>query len=315
MNRGYLQQNTLDGRDWILGGVSGFNGEVLCADGQWDNYLPEYETQYRNGFDVYACVTFATLNAIETLLKQRGVVVNLSDRYIAAKSGTKCGVGNYMATVAQTLRDCGAPLETDYPWGGNTCEAYYSEMPSELDEKAKELLKQYEFQYLWAYDTTKTEPEARKYAIQFSPITVAVNASDSHVYQEDGIIKPSEPQRSNHCVMCYGYEDGKYWKIYDHYDNKYKKYAWDYKFGADMMFVIKNKEEIKPMLPEQLQKGTHFIQNTQGDGSFALLIDGKMYVDEVPKLIATYITRTEGSGLAKELWDALEKYNLKNQLI
>jgi len=306
MNQGYLQQNKLDGRDWVLGGVSGFNGEVLCENGQWDNYLPEYETQFRDGFDAYACVTFSTLNAIETLLKHKGVVVNLSDRYIAKKSETTCEFGNYMAKVAQTLRDFGAPEEKDYPWGGTSCETYYNAIPSEIEPLAEAFRNEYEVQYQWLGN----DNESRKEALKFSPVTVAVNSGDGAI---NGIIT-SQRTGYNHCVMCYGFEDGKYWKIYDHYDNKYKKYAWDYKFGANMMFaILKNKP--KSMLPEQLQTGTHFIQNTQGDGSFGLLIDGKMYVDEVPKLIATYITRTEGSGVAKELWDSLEKYNLKNQLI
>lgn len=48
------------------------------------------------------------------------------------------------------------------------------------------------------------------------------------------------------------------------------------------------------------------VQNVQGDGSFALVLNGHLLTatpERLPELLATYLIRKEGSGLSKELWE------------
>lgn len=54
---------------YVFGGSS-VQQDILQADGQWDNFLPDKEIQNRNGIDVYNCTAFGTVNCIEILMKK-----------------------------------------------------------------------------------------------------------------------------------------------------------------------------------------------------------------------------------------------------
>jgi hypothetical protein len=54
--------------------------------------------------------------------------------------------------------------------------------------------------------------------LQYSPLGVSVYAWER---RPDGIYhKPKNAPGDTHWAVCYGYEDGKYWKIYDSYDKE-----------------------------------------------------------------------------------------------
>lgn len=51
-------------------GASGIPLPVIKGNGDWTNYLPEFESQLDNdGWDEDGCTVYGTLNAIETLEK------------------------------------------------------------------------------------------------------------------------------------------------------------------------------------------------------------------------------------------------------
>jgi hypothetical protein len=78
--------------------------------------------------------------------------------------------------------------------------------------------------------------EKMKEALKYSPLGVAVAAwygpNDKGLYY-----RPSgEPD--NHWCMIYGYEEGKFWRCFDHYDNTFKKLEWNYYFGWAMRYSL-----------------------------------------------------------------------------
>jgi len=97
-------------KDWIFGGISAIEPVNLVEKG-WSDYLPVKEVQRNKFFDSMACVTFSALNCLEILHKRLyEIEVNWSDRWMARVSGTTTK-GNYLSTVADTIRKKGLILE------------------------------------------------------------------------------------------------------------------------------------------------------------------------------------------------------------
>jgi len=179
--------------DWV--GI-GAEEEVLCPNGQWDNYLPGFEPQFLKWAETYACTNFSSANCLETLLKRKyGIEYNLSDRKSAITSGTRCNWGNYLQRVADDWRHTGFLYEFEFPNPTEIkrCEDYYIPIPQELLDRAKSRLNEWEINYCWINSNEQAIKEALKYA----PLQVVIN-------------------NGTHAVMCYGYEGNKA-KIYDSY--------------------------------------------------------------------------------------------------
>ncbi len=116
-------------------------------------------------------------------------------------------------------------------------------------------------------------------------------------------------------MTLYGYEEGEYWKIYDHYDDVKKKLAWDYVIFAALKYnLLMN----KPM--SNLYNNTLY-QCVEGSGGFGLSVGEKFYVDDLEKLLAVWMVRNNGDTRGKVAvikqaeWDSLIKFNLKNEQI
>jgi hypothetical protein len=296
-----------------LGGVSGLDKTVLREDGQWDAYLPQYETQHFQYFDSMACVSFSMLNAIETVLfRKYGLQRNFSDRFIAKMSGTTIN-GNDYWTVAETIRKGGLVDESVWSWLPwiKSFDDYYANVPQEVVDEAKKFLQEYKLAYEYVWD----DPDHLIEGLKYGPLAVAVHAycpleGDVYTYCAD---------RGNHSVLLYGYVLGQYWKIYDHYDNKYKKLAWDTKFWCALRWDI-IKVEPTPMptivLPDNCK-----VFCAEGPGTFGLHVKGKMIIDDLAKLDAVWIMRNEVDGffhggpvrtITLAEFNAFPKYDLKN---
>lgn len=264
--------------DWQFGAISGIdNDEVLREDGQWDSYIPSYEPQRNVYFDTMACVSFSALNCIETLLYRKyGEQTNFSDRALAKMSGTTTE-GNSLWNVAETIRKKGFLYESDWPFLGflKDRDGYYSDIHPELLAAAEANLKRYSISYEFVWDT----PDKLVEALKFAPVQVAFHA---YCPLQEGIHARCAGT-GNHAVMLYGYVLGQYWKIYDHYDNKFKKVAWDTAFYGAVKFDISNAEKPMPQF-----KPNTLYQVVEGPGEFILNIAGKMRRDDLTKLLASW---------------------------
>ena len=237
-SHGFLFEPPVPGKDYVFGGYTKLKGEVLQADGQWVDYLPEFERQYRNGFETNACVSYGTINAIEILTKRIFVKeVNLSDRFVAKRSDTDPYSGNTPQKVAQTIREWWSVFEEEYPFDKSikTVADFYKELPHNLKLLALGRGAEYSFTYDYVPPSEKNLIDALRY----SPLGVSVNLAlrDGDIYS-----KP-EGWRDGHWVVLIGYEYGKHWWILDSYEPFLKKVAWDnhfevaYRYGIDRQIV------------------------------------------------------------------------------
>jgi hypothetical protein len=205
-------------QDYIFGDAQ-ITVDILQPDGQWDEFLPTDELQNLYGVEPYACVTFGTLNALEMLLRRVFTdVENFSDRYTAKVTGTEFNHGNSPQTVIEYIRKTGAIHEPDWPFTPdiNTFEKFYAEPPVRFEKVTQLFPQQFEVKHDYVLNGSwqPSSPARLKNALQYSPIGISVYA---WVQGDDGLyIKPAGAQDNHWCVL-YGYEDGKFWKVFDSY--------------------------------------------------------------------------------------------------
>jgi len=202
----------------------------INPSGNWKDCLPIKEYQNR-GLETVACVSFSALNCLEILHKRLyGVEMNWSDRFTAKMSNTTHR-GNWLTTVADSIRHDGLILEKDYPSIWTSWDNYYQEVPQELKNKGKEFLKQYKINYEWIIPTN---PDTLIYALKIAPIQVVVHAWSNKV---NGIYQRTE-KPLNHAVVLINSVYGKYWEIFDTYDGIIKKLAWDYNINHGFKYSL-----------------------------------------------------------------------------
>lgn len=149
-----------------------YGSEVLVPDGDWSPYTPSTENQDTSTGDTFACVSFATTNAIEMLARRRFEQrPNLSDRFLAKLSGTIVGQGNSPKKVADTLRHSWTVNEPEWP-DVDTVAEYYAEPKPEL--KTLAIARGAEFELGYQYITNT--PAVIKEALKRSPVCIAVTA-------------------------------------------------------------------------------------------------------------------------------------------
>lgn len=138
--------------DYFVGANSPIEYKERLRDGNWTPYAFDTEPQSSNRGDSMACVSHSALNIIQAQeFYITGRKVNYSKRWIAKMSGTT-RQGNYLNTVADTIRKYGLVLEEDYPTPESfTWDDYHADIPKDLkdrlEQKGKEWLKRWKVEY------------------------------------------------------------------------------------------------------------------------------------------------------------------------
>jgi hypothetical protein len=271
--------------DWRFGGLSGVDNSVILAqDGQWDRWLPDFEAQSRPGFDSMSCVPFSALNGIEALAKRKGYTINRSDRFTAFMSGTT-PEGNTFSAVSDSIRKDGTVDESSWPFSDliRDWATYMTPPPDDVKAEGEQSLYSWKINSEFVWDT----PDKLKEALQYAPVQVAIHAYGP--LSGDVYGRTEEP--GNHAVMLYGHEDGKYWKIYDHYVNKFKKLAWDTRFWGAMKYDLNM--AIPSMPTYQFVEDTMYFV-TDGHGEEFAFIAGKLRHDDPGKMSRQIAYRRDG---------------------
>lgn len=237
-----------DQRDWKLGGGN-IEPVILQPNGQWDDYLPSAELQYKRGIETQSCVSFGTNNCLESLIHRKGIALeNFSDRFLSIVSGTDPLAGNDPKSVIEAVRKIGGIAEAALPFDDTitSVEQFFTPKPmtDDLLFQAKYLLQKYAFNYEWVWwSEPDDKKELLKKALWTSPVGVSVRAWKKRdlYYKEKG-------EQDNHFVMLFGYEEGKYWKIYDSYDETVKHLEWDYDFNYAMRYFITGLKDIEEQI-------------------------------------------------------------------
>ena len=218
----------------------------IQPNGNWSQYLPAFEAQNRNGLETMNCTSYGTLNCIEILMRKLfNLPADYSDRFIGILAGTTV-YGNSPHTVAEAIRKTGLIDEGLLPFGDiDNWNDYYSPypLPKNLIKEAGKWLRQYEFNHDWVFVNVEQsrKPELLMLALKSSPIGVSVNAW----HEKGGMFYKPKGSQDNHWCTLYGYDEGKYWLVYDHYEAQTKRLVWDYDFSFAKRFIIK-KRESKP---------------------------------------------------------------------
>lgn len=301
-----LINKPIDPQRWIYKSNSPLLGGELNPSADWEQYLPVVEYQNLFGFDTMACVTYSFLNCIETLWKFQGNSErNFSDRFLATMSGTT-HAGNTFDGVADGARRCGLVNESEYPHNADSWNEYYQVISEEILAIGKKFLKDYEIKV--EYVRTYRLDDILE-SLKSSPLQVTVKYASG-----EGILNPTGEW--NHAVTCYGYKMNEYWKIYDHYSQTKKKYAWNYEFGAINKFTL---QKIKPTF--MTVQDNVLYQLVEGLGGFALGLDGRLIIDDVAKILASWQVRNNGDtkGMTKAVrqadWDSVVHCDLKGNII
>lgn len=317
-NRGLLIEPVLNPRDFRMAGVSAAERRILRADGNYLDFLPQVEYQIGTYFDTMACVTFSALNCLEIIQRVKGRSDNFSDRFTAKISGTT-ERGNYLSSVAEAIRTQGVVEEESYPyprtqrtppflWGD-----YYKDLTPDLLMAGKRWLLDWNVTWEWVTNT----PEHIMEAMAWGPIQVTVWAWPKPVngmYDDGGNIN------RNHAVTLVGYDVGRYWLIFDHYEATTKKLVWDYKFGTALRYSLTAKlpfNNLTPMPALTIPNDT-LVQETEFSGTFGLHLDDRIILGPVDEILATWLMRNKGNvngktmALRKSDWDTFKKFDLKN---
>ncbi len=214
--------------------------QILMPSGQWDEFLPLVELQkdYSTGFDSYSCVTFSALNCIEMLyIRMTGEIKNFSDRFTAIDSGTVPDRGNSLRNVAESIRKTGVVDQGVYNFVGTEKE-YFQKIPQEVRDKAYKIPVSWEWGHSgeniqkWRKDPQSVLCEL----LQYAPVQVTVWAYSKSIV--NGVYQPHGVKDENHAVTLYGYEQGKYFKIFDHYTKTHKKLHWNYGLETPIIFTL-----------------------------------------------------------------------------
>lgn len=203
--------------DQHIFGSGKVQGVVLRRDGQWP--LSVGEKQSRNGLDTFACVTFALINSVVSIIKELfGIDVNYSERFVATGSGTDPAKGgNDPQKVAEWARHNGFVDEAVLPFDSSvkTLADYYADLMGETLKKGKEWLKNYTLRHDWLSEGNLITIDNLKAGLTYCPPAIALYAwafdEERKVY-----VRP-EHAKDIHMVELRGYVDGKYWIIKDSY--------------------------------------------------------------------------------------------------
>lgn len=226
-------------------GSSPLGLEVLEPKGDWYEFLPETERQQIN-LETYNCTSFATLNALETLLRRLKIKENFSDRFlgIAAKTTPP---GNDPHTVIEAARHTGLVVESTLPFLDElgSWQDYYSYKYGDQQlclNEATQFLTRWQIGHEWV---TPTLTEMRK-ALQSSPLGIAVSAwtEEQGEYVSTG--------KANHWTMLYKIdEEGKMY-VFDSYPPFYKVLRADHKIEYCKRYVLTPVTDSKITLQKRL---------------------------------------------------------------
>lgn len=236
------------GKNKVLGNV-----KVAFAE-NWKKHNSTGERQRRNGEETSACVSFSAANVLENILnfyrylavagkaneEQRKIFdvisslgfyhennqANVSDRFIAKLSRTTKN-GNDQKTVWDTIRHFGLIPEKDWPFVEGW-DRYYEEIPDDLLKKGQKFIDEIEINYEFVKKINYLD------ALSYSPLQTSVFAWNG--VKEGIYIKSENPL--THATTMDGYENKKYYYIFDSYEPFDKQTSWDFNFGWGVLPTI-----------------------------------------------------------------------------
>jgi len=235
--------------DYLAGSNSPIARQEL-TNGDWLKYKPVHEQQfnYVKMYDTLMCVTYATLDALESLfmyhisqgnispdnvlwLKEKGYFkdgfINFNERY-SGVNGKTTNQGAYAFDVINGIRHEGCIPQDMFPLGDSFKDNIDPKfITEEMKTLGKEFVKRFSISYEWVDNADVKE------FLKYAPLTASVKYA-----QGEGILVPEG--QPNHRIMVYKAQDN--WiGVNDSYD-ELKKYGQDkvYSYMAYYLDITKN---------------------------------------------------------------------------
>lgn len=220
--------------------------EVVLPSGDWRPYLPPGEPQYSTVADSMGCVSFSNNNVAEISLKQQGIDVNFSDRFLAKMSNTT-PTGNSFGIVEDACRHFGRIQENEWPVPQSfNWDTFYTDIPQEVKNKAVFYQENYEF--------ISADVATLQYHLKQSPLQIAIPLP-----------------HPNHAVVLV-YIDGTTAYYFDSYpgSTNYLKTMDVGKIQAAMKLIIKPLTMTKKfIIQDGTKSGVLILEGFTGSASFA----------------------------------------------
>lgn len=256
MSKGY-QKHVYHPKDFKFKGVTGLKGAKL-TDGHWLKYIVPAEDQNK-GFETNACTTFGTMNALEILMKFKGIDIDFSKRFSAITSGTDPASGNDPVKVAQTAHSTGLIPESELPFDGTITsnDLFYSPKPMTQNylNDAQKFLQQYGI----GYDSVANDEKSLKEALCYSPLGIGVKAWYPTSDPIGTIYTFPDNMPYDHWVALIDYEDQKWWVCYDSYAENIKRIEWGALFEDPIRYQIGSPEEVQLTLMDWLAQKLNIL--------------------------------------------------------
>lgn len=240
----------IESDNYVLGGLLSLPKIILREDGQWGDFLPEYEPQFNDNFDSYGCTVWGTENAIEILDRFYGKQTNYSERYIYILAGIR-PPGASPHDIAETIRKKGLINDAKLPFTASFDEFLTpSPMTPELLTTGQFWLNGNEFGHEWVWQSPQNKEkrtELMKECLRYSPLGVSVTAwiEENGVYVDGG-------QPNTHWCVCFGWGE-KGWKIFDSYDQSIKILSFDHNIAFCKRYGLKELKKKQNWLQEILK--------------------------------------------------------------
>ena len=311
--------------DFRVGGVSGIEYKVVNPSGDWADYLPTDEQQSWGWGDSFGCVSFSANNCIETILNHQiatGILpkadvdwltangyiesgkVNLSDRYLAKMSGTTRN-GNYLNTVADTLRHYGAVPEKDWNSKVDRWERYYIEVMPNVIAKGKDFAARFDIQYEWVCAGTSNLDAIRTHLKQ-APIQIATAVCSG--WSTDSPVKACE-KPVQHATTVFRVDSVV--NDFDHYAPYRKQLVASYNIPYAMKYVVSPRSLASPQMDSTamdiLKKRKRKIIRNAKTGAFGYSAGDKLLVPSAERAGLLALTVLSEASVSDEVWEKFPK--------
>ncbi len=246
MNYGF-KRPSIKIEDHIFGAED--NLPVIQPDGQYDNFIPQYEAQ-ADKYETGGCTIWGSQNGVEFLFKKLfNIEPNYDERYnynISEVSFEEGGADP--GKVIQDMREKGL-IQGFLPMP-DTLPEFMTPRPMEEKylKEGRKWLDQYELKHKWVLQGFE-EKGQRIQAIQEALTKGIVCVSVTAWYEQNGIYVDMA-QQNNHWCVCYGWT-GNGWKIFDSYNNSTKIYSFDSRIDFAKLLTIIKKVQPEPSNDEQ----------------------------------------------------------------
>lgn len=321
-------------KGYVAGLVTGITYKINLPSGNWRPYRSSGERQFSIQ-DFMSCVSMSCNNGIEdninfqkptltdefllTLLTPPELVLfkdffgadglaNLSDRVLAQRSGTTTD-GNDFWTVISVAREVAVP-ESVWPLGSSMYwNDYYAPCPQEIVDKYSEVFFKV---FKVTHEFISPDIASLSYHLKQAPVQIATGVCPG--WQTVDPVKYCGRHSEHATILEHLETDIKC--IGDSYEPYQKRLASDYYLDAAMKILLTINTPQTMIVREN-----HLYQLVEAPGGFALGLNGKLVIDDLAKILASFTVRNNGNTDGKTVsikladWNSVQHQNLKGEII